>query len=236
MKKIIIAAGGFGSGKTEISLNLAFQYAIEHKVTLVDLDIVNPFFRTTERKKEIEGAGIKLLSPTFTSSGVEIPALPADIYSAFADKSEYVIFDVGGDDTGAIALGQYKHFFEQADNIEFLYVVNARRPFSATVDLVMEMFSQIGLIGRLKPDVLVNNTNLGNETSVDDLLEGYELVRDVSKKTGLPVKYTVGTEDILKEFEKEAENRSFDKKYIGELLPITRYMHRDWDRFVDGGL
>ena len=127
MKKYLIIIGNFGSGKTELALNIAFEAAETKKVTFVDLDIVNPYFRSTERKAELEAAGIRLLSPSFTNLGVEVPSLPAEIFSAFSDNSDLVIFDVGGDDTGAIALGQYHRFFSKIDRsaIEVLYVVNA---------------------------------------------------------------------------------------------------------------
>ena len=121
MKKYHVIVGHFGSGKTEISLNIAFNAAKDSKkVTLVDLDIVNPYFRTAERFRELEAAGIRLLNPSFVTSGVEIPALPAEIYSAFSDDSDLVIFDVGGDAAGAIALGQYYRFFSKipAESLE----------------------------------------------------------------------------------------------------------------------
>ena len=93
MKKYLIIIGNFGSGKTELALNIAFEAAETKKVTFVDLDIVNPYFRSTERKAELEAAGIRLLSPSFTNLGVEVPSLPAEIFSAFSDNSDLVIFE-----------------------------------------------------------------------------------------------------------------------------------------------
>ena len=153
MKKYLIIIGNFGSGKTELALNIAFEAAETKKVTFVDLDIVNPYFRSTERKAELEAAGIRLLSPSFTNLGVEVPSLPAEIFSAFSDNSDLVIFDVGGDDTGAIALGQYHRFFSKIDRsaIEVLYVVNARRPFThsrITATLLFSM-SEVTTPGQL---------------------------------------------------------------------------------------
>lgn len=236
MKKFIVVIGHFGSGKTEISINLAFEAAKTQKVTLVDLDIINPYFRTTERKKELEAAGIRLLSPTFAMLGVEVPSLPADIYSAFSDSSELVIFDVGGDPAGAIALGQYKRFFDNAYNIEVLYVINARRPFSSEVQLNLDMIKKIIEASRMKPDAIINNTNLSQETSLAELIDGYELVREVSEKAGLPVKYTVSTKPILDQFRCYAEENRLNPVYIGDYMPIDRYMHRDWERYTTEGL
>lgn len=239
MKKYHVFVGHFGSGKTEIALNTAFNAAATgKKVTLVDLDIVNPYFRTAERHKELNDAGIRLLNPSFVTSGVEIPALPAEIYSAFSDDSDLVIFDVGGDAAGAIALGQYYRFFANIprQSIEVSFVINARRPFSSDLDGNLEMLSSILPVSRMSIDNLINNTNLSQETTVTELIDGYELIREISIQTGLPVRNTVSTAPILDEFRKYAGEHDLDDGFIGEYLPIERYMHRDWERFTMEGL
>lgn len=239
MKKYHVFVGHFGSGKTEIALNTAFNAAATgKKVTLVDLDIVNPYFRTAERHKELNDAEIRLLNPSFVTSGVEIPALPAEIYSAFSDDSDLVIFDVGGDAAGAIALGQYYRFFANIprQSIEVSFVINARRPFSSDLDGNLEMLSSILPVSRMSIDNLINNTNLSQETTVTELIDGYELVREISIQTGLPVRNTVSTAPILDEFRKYAGEHDLDDGFIGEYLPIERYMHRDWERFTMEGL
>lgn len=239
MKKYHVFVGHFGSGKTEVALNTAFNAAATgKKVTLVDLDIVNPYFRTAERHKELNDAGIRLLNPSFVTSGVEIPALPAEIYSAFSDDSDLVIFDVGGDAAGAIALGQYYRFFANIprQSIEVSFVINARRPFSSDLDGNLEMLSSILPVSRMSIDNLINNTNLSQETTVTELIDGYELVREISIQTGLPVRNTVSTAPILDEFRKYAGEHDLDDGFIGEYLPIERYMHRDWERFTMEGL
>lgn len=128
--------------------------------------------------------GIRLLSPSFTNLGVEVPSLPAEIFSAFSDNSDLVIFDVGGDDTGAIALGQYHRFFSKIDRsaIEVLYVVNARRPFSAELESNLDMIEKVTGAGRIEIDALVNNTNLSQETSVQEPLDGYKMLRSISDR------------------------------------------------------
>ena len=236
MKKFIIVIGNFGSGKTELSLNLAFEAAKNQRVTIVDLDIINPYFRTSERSAELAAAGIRLLSPTYVSMGVEVPSLPAEIYSVFADQSDLVIFDVGGDAGGAIALGQYRRFFVNEPNIETLYVINARRPFSCELDMNLDLINKIIGAGRISITALVNNTNLSQETSVRELIDGYDMVRKVSDATGLPVKYTIGCEPVISEFREYAKQNGLDERFIGEILPIDRYMHRDWERFTESGL
>ena len=237
MKKYLIIIGNFGSGKTELALNIAFEAAETKKVTFVDLDIVNPYFRSTERKAELEAAGIRLLSPSFTNLGVEVPSLPAEIFSAFSDNSDLVIFDVGGDDTGAIALGQYHRFFSKIDRsaIEVLYVVNARRPFSAELESNLDMIEKVTGAGRIEIDALVNNTNLSQETSVQEPLDGYKMLRSISERLNLPVRFTVGVEPVISEFAQYAKEHELDENFIGTIRPIKRYMHRDWDSYTKSG-
>ena len=132
--RILVLVGNYGSGKTEISLNLALKLARRgEKVTLVDLDIVNPYFRSSERTELLEKEGVKVYAPSFAMSTVDVPSLPADIQAVFADKSRRVIFDVGGDDTGAAALGQYKPYFDQ-DDVEVLFVAFRRCGFRLRSD------------------------------------------------------------------------------------------------------
>ena len=99
-----VLTGNYGSGKTELALNMALQFSEEYKTTLVDLDIVNPYFRSGEKAEEMRRAGIRMLMPTYAMTTVDIPALPAEIQSVFEVPSDKVIFDVGGDDTGAAIL------------------------------------------------------------------------------------------------------------------------------------
>ena len=195
MKKYLIIIGNFGSGKTELALNIAFEAAETKKVTFVDLDIVNPYFRSTERKAELEAAGIRLLSPSFTNLGVEVPSLPAEIFSAFSDNSDLVIFDVGGDDTGAIALGQYHRFFSKIDRsaIEVLYVVNARRPFSAELESNLDMIEKVTGAGRIEIDALVNNAGITKDGLMVRMSEEqYDAVIAVNQKSVFNMMKLVG--------------------------------------------
>lgn len=238
MKRFYVLIGNFGSGKSEISLNMAFSAAREHSAVLVDLDIVNPYFRSVERKKELEAANVKLLYPVFALSTVDVPSLPPDIYSVFVDEREIVVFDVGGDPTGATALGQYKANFEAIppENLEVLFVVNPRRPFSATADLVLDMLEKVEFCARLPITGFINNGNLAAETTVEDLIEGYRVLKEVSEKTGKPVRYTTGVSEVLKGYLAHAKSEGFEAAYIGEPMEIEIHMHRDWDRFTQYGV
>lgn len=237
MKRYYVIIGNFGSGKTELALNMAFEAASKgEKVTLVDIDVINPYFRSTERKAELEAAGIRLISPNFTSSGVEVPSIPAEIFSVFSDNSDIVIFDVGGDPVGSIAMGQYYGYFKELENFEVWYVINCRRPLSSGADENIEMINKITGVSRLKVTGILNNTNLSHETTAADLFAGVEITAEVSKRTGLPIIGTIGTPEVLEAFVREAESRGMSGELIGRRFPIVRYMHRDWGRYTESGL
>jgi hypothetical protein len=223
MKRYYVIIGNFGSGKTELALNMAFEAAAKgEKVTLVDIDVTNPYFRSTERKPELEAAGIRLISPNFTSSGVEVPSIPAEIFSVFSDNSDLVIFDVGGDPVGSIAMGQYYGYFKELENFEVWYVINCRRPLSPGAEENLEMICKITGVSRLKITGILNNTNLAHETSVKDLFDGLEVTREVSERSGLPIIGTIGTREVLSQFIKEAQERGVPAELIAQPFPIGR--------------
>ncbi len=237
MKKFYIIIGNFGSGKTELALNMAFADAAEGlRVTLVDYDVINPYFRSTERRTELEAAGVRLISPNFTTSGVEVPSIPAEIYSVFSDNSDVVIFDVGGDPVGAIALGMFNRYFKEIEQLEVWYVINMRRPLSSGVSENLEMIDKITGVSRLAVTGLINNTNLAHETKLEDITAGLEVTNEVAQKTGLPIVATLGTPEVLNEFAAYAAEHGIGEDKTGRLIPIERYMHRDWGRYTDKGL
>lgn len=217
--RILVLVGNYGSGKTEISLNLALKLARRgEKVTLVDLDIVNPYFRSSERTELLEKEGVKVYAPSFAMSTVDVPSLPADIQAVFADKSRRVIFDVGGDDTGAAALGQYKPYFDQ-DDVEVLFVVNAFRPLSGDADSVCDLMLRVAGRSRLSPTAVINNANVAWETEESDLVRGEELLREVSARMNLPIGYLCAKQDIL---DKLPDHLS------GERIAIDILMRPEW--------
>ena len=217
--RILVLVGNYGSGKTEISLNLALKLVRRgEKVTLVDLDIVNPYFRSSERTELLEKEGVKVYAPSFAMSTVDVPSLPADIQAVFADKSRRVIFDVGGDDTGAAALGQYKPYFDQ-DDVEVLFVVNAFRPLSGDADSVCDLMLRVAGRSRLSPTAVINNANVAWETEESDLVRGEELLREVSTRMNLPIGYLCAKQDIL---DKLPDHLS------GERIAIDILMRPEW--------
>ncbi len=196
--RFTVLTGNYGSGKTEIALNLALSFAAEGKsVTLVDLDIVNPYFRSGEKKEELEAAGIRVLMPTFALTTVDIPALPAEIQSVFELPRDRVIFDVGGDDTGAAALGRYAASFQRyrRDTLSCL-VVNAMRPLTGTAEEMAELAGRIGARGRLGIDRMINNTNLAGRTEPAMVEAGEKTALACGKTLGIPV-MTAGEKRVL---------------------------------------
>ena len=216
--RMTVLLGHFGSGKTEIALNTALMVKQSGEdVTLVDLDIVNPYFRSAVHKQLLEDQGIAVIAPTFALSSVDIPALSAHVQSVFVDKSKRVIFDVGGDETGAVALGRYKPFFDQ-DDVEALFVVNAYRPLSETAEEVMTLMRLVEGRARLKIGGLIHNSNIAHATTPRDVMRGAKVVDEVSRLTGMPVVAVAGLPGVL-------------PGMTGPLPPVielTRLMKPEW--------
>ena len=235
MKDVKVLIGNYGSGKSELALNFAMQAAARgDRTELLDLDMVNTYFRLTERGTMVEQKEIRLVSPNFACSGIETLSLPAEVSSAFVLDWDTVIFDVGGDDVGATALGRYHRDFMALEPgaLEVLNVVNIRRPLASTVEKIHRLQEGMQTHARLQITGMINNTNLSTMTSADDLWDGYELLRQVVELTGIPVAYTTGKKDILDAF----LARDPDPKYVGKPVAIDVYMHRDWDSYIEYGL
>lgn len=187
-KRITLLCGHYGSGKTNVAVNLAMMMKKQYdKVTIADLDIVNPYFRTKDSSEELARAGIKLICSEFANSNVDIPALPQEMYSITDDTSHRVLIDVGGDDRGALALGRLAPKIKEENDYEMLMVINKCRPLTRTVEDTLEVMSEIEIACGIKFTGLVNNSNLGEETTADDVLNSLEYADAVSKATGLPL-------------------------------------------------
>lgn len=235
MKKIYILIGNYGSGKTELALNFAFRSAAEGKRTeVIDLDMVNTYFRLTDRGNMIKSREIRLVSPNYANTNVEALSVPAEVASAFAQDWDTVVFDVGGDPTGANALGRYHDDFAELPegSVEVLNVVNTRRPLAGTPERLEHLMREMEKYSRQKVTGFVNNTNLARMAGVDDLRDGYEVIRQASISTGVPVLYTTGRAELLEAFLAEGH----DPRYIGTPMAIETYMHRDWETFTKEGL
>ena len=196
-KRLTLFAGHYGSGKTNIAVNYALQLAKEgKKVCIADLDIVNPYFRTADSAKELEAAGIDLISPKFANSNVDLPALPAEAYRLVEDKGSYGVMDIGGDDRGAYALGRYVPFIIKENNYRMIFVANCYRPLTKTAQDALEVMREIEAACGLKFTDIVNNSHLGNFTDVQTLLDSQDFIKELSALSGLPVYLTTVRADL----------------------------------------
>ena len=222
MKRITVLAGNYGSGKTELSLNIALDLARTYSdVTLVDLDIVNPYFRASEHRRMLEEAGIRVVAPVYANTAVDLPTLPPDIYAAFGGG--HAVFDCGGDPVGAAALGGLKaHFDAVRSDTQMLYVVNTMRPFQSSAENIAQSLDKIQIRARLRADGFIFNANLGPETTGDALAAGYDIMRAASDMSGVPIEYVSGTEKALDVF------KARHPEYTGGFLPIKIYMRPYW--------
>lgn len=187
-KRLTLFAGHYGSGKTNIAVNYAFKLAREGKqVCIADLDIVNPYFRTKDSEAELAAMGIQLVSPKYANTNVDLPALPAESYKLVQDKSTYGIMDIGGDDRGAYALGRYVSAIKAENNYRMAFVVNCYRPLTSSVEDTIEIMREIETACGLEFTCIVNNSNLGAETSAQTVLDSIDFVERLSKKTGLEI-------------------------------------------------
>lgn len=200
IKRITLFAGHYGSGKTNIAVNYAFELKKQGlNVAVADLDIVNPYFRTKDSEMELENAGIRLICSDFANSNVDLPSLPQDIYSVIDDRSEYAVMDIGGDDRGAYALGRYAESIVRENDYEMFFVINMYRPLTRDAASTLEVMKEIENAASMKFTAIVNNSNLGEETTPQDVLESLGYADEVSKFSGLPIAFTSAKESIYKE-------------------------------------
>ena len=211
-KRITLFAGHYGSGKTNIAVNYAFRLRRQGlEVAVADLDIVNPYFRTKDSEKELAAAGIRLICSEYASSNVDLPSLPQDIYSVIDDRSEYAVMDIGGDDRGAYALGRYAESIVREDDYEMFFVINMYRPLTRDASSTLEIMNEIEKASSMKFTAIINNSNLGEETTAQDVLDSLGYADEVSKLTGLPVAMTTVKQSLYKELYGNVDN----------LLPLT---------------
>ena len=201
-KRILLLSGHYGSGKTNIAVSLAMSLKKQReRVTIADVDIVNPYFRTSDSRRELEKNGIRLICSAFAGSNVDLPALPADIYSITADRSQTAIIDVGGDDRGALALGRLREQILEENNYEMLFVVNGFRPLTRTAEDTLEVMREIETAGGIPFTAVVNNSNLGEETTAEDVLSSRHYAQAVCSLCHLPLKMTTVTDRLYPQLE-----------------------------------
>ena len=204
MKRVTIFSGHYGSGKTNVAINYAIDLQKKgHQVSIADLDIVNPYFRTKDSEQLFKNEGIELIALPFANTSVDLPSLPSAAYGLFDRKEKKVIIDLGGDDRGALALGRFVPRILEENDYEMVFTVNFYRPLTTTVEEAYEVFREIEYASRLKFTKIVNNSNLGEQTKAEDVLKTVELTKELSKITGLECMFTAVSENLFKEIEEK---------------------------------
>lgn len=219
-KRVRIITGHYGSGKTEFAVNYTFGLAKTGKKTaIVDLDIVNPYFRSREIEPQFAEEGIRVISSSIKGLSGDLPALSPEIYSVLQDTSYEVVLDVGGDKAGARALGRYHEYFDK-EPYDMFFVLNANRHQTNTVDGAVSYLRSIEDSSMQKITALVNNTHLCGSTTIEEIMKGQKLCEDVSKVLGLPIKYVICEKKFVDLLPKGLQ---------GEILPIDIYMKKPWE-------
>ena len=212
-KRVYILAGHYGSGKTNIAVNIALKMKNDgFDVNIADLDIVNPYFRAADAEALMKENGIRCVNPEFANTNVDIPSLSADIHSVFAtaenDKNSVTVLDVGGD-SGAAALGRYKHMIEKV-GYEMLFVASKYRPLTENAELTVENMKEIEYYSRLKISHFVNNSNIGDETDLAYVENSFAYADEIEKLSGLPKAFTsVVRSDFCAELEEKYPSENF---------------------------
>lgn len=210
-RRATILIGHYGSGKTSLAVNLALRLRAAGKaVTVADLDIVNPYFRTTDHRAALEEKGVRLIGSRFANSNLDLPSLPGALYAAVEDEEAYVVLDVGGDDRGAVALARFAPELVARGDYEALFVVNFYRPLTRTPEEALAVLREVEAASGLPCTGLVNNSNLGKLTAARDVVITDARVRELSALCGLPVAFTAADRRLRGELE----------GLSGELFPL----------------
>lgn len=219
-KPLTVIVGHYGSGKTNLAMNLALDSASHGKsVSVIDMDIVNPYFRVSEQRRALEAKGIELVAPVFSELGtsLDVPSLTGRILPAIEDASDdhIVIIDVGGDDAGSVALGRYARAIE-AHGYDMFYVANRYRNLVQDLDDALENIAEIEAASRMRMTGIINNSHLQNATDAEVVEKGLQYASELSRLSGLRV--------ICTTVPRELESLQFDKLY-----PVERYVKAPWE-------
>ena len=206
-KRVTLFSGHYGSGKTNVALN----YAIYLKdmgldVEIYDMDIVNPYFRTLDGKNMLDKHNIPLVVSDYANSNVDVPAMNSGAYRMIHDLSKYAVVDVGGDDRGALALGRFEKSLKEENNYDMLLVINKYRFETQNADDTLEIMKEIEYACGIPFTGIVNDSNLGKETTKETVLKSLEFANEVSKKTGLPIKFTCVEKGLYNELKNDIKN------------------------------
>ncbi len=220
-KRIRIITGHYGSGKTEFAVNYVkkLRESVDGRVAIADLDIVNVYFRSREKKEELEEKGIQVIASNLDTAVADVPAVSGAMTMPVINKEYQYVVDLGGNDVGTLVLGRIKPLLDHAE-ADFFMVVNAYRPNTSTPEGIIEQMENLEYAAGLKVTGFINNTNLVRETTAECLLHGDEVLKEVTKRTGVPVKYVSYVKDVMTE--------EIPEGLSGELFPMEFNMRKTW--------
>ena len=212
-RRIRIITGHYGSGKTEFAVNYVkkLRESVDGRVAIADLDIVNVYFRSREKKEELEEKGIQVIASNLDTAVADVPAVSGAMTMPVINKEYQYVVDLGGNDVGTLVLGRIKPLLDHAE-ADFFMVVNAYRPNTSTPEGIIEQMENLEYAAGLKVTGFINNTNLVRETTAECLLHGDEVLKEVTKRTGVPVKYVSYVKDVMTE--------EIPEGLSGELFPM----------------
>ncbi len=222
-KRIRIITGHYGSGKTEFAVNYAEKLRQslppERKVALADLDIVNVYFRSRQKQDEMQQMGILVIASSIQGDSADLPAVSAAMTMPVNDRSYDYVVDLGGNDVGTLVLGRMTPLLKEEET-DFFMVVNVYRPDTATPEGVIEQMRSLERGAGLKVTGLINNTNLVRETTAACLRHGDDVLKEVTARTGVPVRYISYVEELLQE--------ELPEGLSGEWFPMQYHMRESW--------
>ena len=220
-RRIRIITGHYGSGKTEFAVNYVkkLRESVDGRVAIADLDIVNVYFRSREKKEELEEKGIQVIASNLDTAVADVPAVSGAMTMPVINKEYQYVVDLGGNDVGTLVLGRIKPLLDHAE-ADFFMVVNAYRPNTSTPEGIIEQMENLEYAAGLKVKGFINNTKLVRETTAECLLHGDEVLKEVTKRTGVPVKYVSYVKDVMTE--------EIPEGLSGELFPMEFNMRKTW--------
>jgi len=217
---LVVIVGNYGSGKTEVSINLAVnRKRAGLNVSIADLDLVNPYFRTREARTTLTDLGIKVILPPEQYLQADLPVLSPTIGGMIRDCGDFMILDVGGDDAGATVLAALADAFG-GKRVHMLQVINPSRPQTSTVSGCLTMRNEIEKAAQMTITGLIGNANLIDETRAEDIYSGYEFVQSVSQESGLPLEFITVSQELLPKIDL--------KRFSCAVLPIARQLVPPW--------
>lgn len=224
LKGVVVIAGNYGSGKTETAVNLAInRKKAGLDVCIADLDLVNPYFRIRETRKLLGESGIKIILPDEKYMNADLPILSPAVAGLIKDPSDLAILDAGGDDAGVMVIAALQDAL-RGQNAAMVQVINPFRPFTENVKGCIKIKEEIEASSKLRVTGIVSNANLIDNTTPDTIYQGYELIQDLSEKTGLKVEFITAETALVPELDLD--------KFDCPVLPIERYLVPPWKKNI----